>query len=73
MATARANDDWLGTSGHGLPPQVRVQPRASRSRLDALDGGLLQRRVGAAPVEGGENRAVVELRLRLVAALSGKP
>jgi uncharacterized protein (TIGR00251 family) len=61
MATAQDADDWLRTSGNDLLLQVRVQPRASRSRLDAIDGGLLRLRVGAPPVDGSANRAVVEL------------
>lgn len=61
MATAPAAGDWLRTSGNDLLLQVRVQPRASRSRLDAIDGGRLHLRVGAPPVDGGANRAVVEL------------
>jgi hypothetical protein len=61
MATVPAPGDWLRISGNDLLLQVRVQPRASRSRLDAVEGGLLHLRVGAPPVDGGANRAVVEL------------
>jgi uncharacterized protein len=61
MAPAAAPPDWLRISGTDLLLQVRVQPRASRSRLDTIAGGLLYLRVGAAPVDGGANRAVVEL------------
>ena len=61
MATVPAPGDWLRISGNDLLLQVRVQPRASRSRLDAIEDGLLHLRVGAAPVDRGANRAVVEL------------
>ncbi len=61
MATVPAPGDWLRASGNDLLLQVRVQPRASRSRLDGIEGGLLHLRVGAPPVDGGANRAVVEL------------
>jgi len=61
MATAVSVDDWLRPSGDDLLLRLRVQPRASRTRLDALEGGVLRLRVGAPPVDGGANRAVVEL------------
>jgi uncharacterized protein (TIGR00251 family) len=61
MATAPHQGDWLRLAGDDLLLHLRVQPRASRSRLDAIDTGVLRLRVGAAPVDGGANRAVVDL------------
>ncbi len=69
MATVVAADDWLRISGDDLLLRVRVQPRASRTRLDSIDAGALRLRVGAAPVDGGANRAVIEL----IAATLGLP
>lgn len=48
---------------------VRVQPGASRSELVRWDGGTLQLRLAARPVEGRANAAVVDL----VAGLLGVP
>ncbi len=45
---------------------VRVQPRASRPGVDGLHGEALRVRVGAPPVDGAANDAVVEV---LAAAL----
>ncbi len=45
---------------------VRVQPRSSRPGVDGLHGDALRVRVGAAPVDGAANDAVVEV---LAAAL----
>lgn len=65
MATVSAAD-WLRIADQDLIVQVRVQPRASRARLDGIASGRLQLRVTAPPVEGGANRATIEL---LAAAL----
>jgi uncharacterized protein (TIGR00251 family) len=40
---------------------VRVQPRSSRPGVDGLHGDALRVRVGAAPVDGAANEAVVEV------------
>ncbi|MCC6173146.1 MAG: DUF167 domain-containing protein [Gammaproteobacteria bacterium] len=61
MATVPDSGDWLRVIGHDLVLSVRVQPRASRTRVDGIESGRLQLRVTAPPVEGGANRAVVEL------------
>lgn len=45
---------------------IRVQPRSSRPGVDGLHGDLLRVRVGAAPVDGAANEAVVAV---LAAAL----
>jgi uncharacterized protein len=45
---------------------IRVQPRSSRPGVDGLHGDALRVRVGAAPVDGAANAAVVEV---LAAAL----
>jgi uncharacterized protein (TIGR00251 family) len=45
---------------------VRVRPRSSRPGVDGLHGDALKVRVGAAPVDGAANAAVVEV---LAAAL----
>lgn len=61
MATVVPAEDWLRISGDDLLLRVRVQPRASRNRLDSIDSGALRLRVGAPPVDGGANRALLEL------------
>jgi uncharacterized protein (TIGR00251 family) len=40
---------------------VRVQPRASRDRIDGVHGGALRVRVTAPPVEGAANEALIRL------------
>lgn len=40
---------------------VRVQPRASRSEIVGEHGGALRVRLGAPPVDGAANEALVEL------------
>lgn len=45
---------------------IRVQPRSSRPGVDGLHGDALRVRVGAAPVDGAANEAVVAV---LAAAL----
>jgi len=52
----------------GVEITVRVQPRASRSRLSGEHGGALKVQLAAPPVEGEANEALVELfakRLRV--------
>jgi uncharacterized protein (TIGR00251 family) len=72
MATVPAAGEWLRASGNDLLLQLRVQPRASRSGLDAVHGGLLHLRVGAPPVDGGANRAVVELLAATLGVARGR-
>lgn len=38
---------------------IRVQPRSSRPGVDGLHGDALRVRVGAAPVDGAANEAVI--------------
>jgi uncharacterized protein (TIGR00251 family) len=45
----------------GIVIEVRLQPRASRSRIAGLHGSALKVCVTAPPVEGEANRALVEL------------
>lgn len=40
---------------------IRVQPRSSRPGVDGLHGDAIRVRVGAAPVDGAANKAVVEV------------
>ncbi len=40
---------------------VRVQPRASRSRVEGIHGDALKVRVNAPPVDGAANEAVVDV------------
>lgn len=39
---------------------IRVQPRASRNRIDGIHGGRVKIRLTAPPVEGAANKALVE-------------
>ena len=39
---------------------MRVQPRASRTELAGLHGGVLKVRVAAPPVDDAANRALIE-------------
>ena len=61
MATASEVEGCLRIAGDDLLLALRVQPRASRARIDGVESGRLRLRVTAAPVEGGANRAVIEL------------
>jgi uncharacterized protein (TIGR00251 family) len=61
MATEPPPADCLRSSGDDLLLRIRVQPRASRAGLDAIDAGVLRLRVTAPPADGSANRAVVEL------------
>ena len=61
MATVAGSGDWLRVTGQDLVLSVRVQPRAARTRIDGVESGRLLLRVSAPPVEGGANRAVIEL------------
>jgi uncharacterized protein (TIGR00251 family) len=45
----------------GILIEVRIQPRASRSRIVGPHGGALKVQVTAPPVEGEANRALIEL------------
>ncbi|HZX44026.1 MAG TPA: DUF167 domain-containing protein [Myxococcaceae bacterium] len=48
----------------GVELSVRVKPRASRPGIGAVREGALEVRVGAPPVEGAANDALVELLAR---------
>ncbi len=39
---------------------VRVQPRASRNRIEGIHGGRVKIRLTAPPIEGAANKALVE-------------
>ena len=45
---------------HGARVDLRVVPRASRTKIDGVRGGRLVVRVTAPPVDDAANRAVVE-------------
>jgi hypothetical protein len=60
MATVPEVADCLRVVDADLLLALRVQPRASRSRIDGIEGGRLRLRVDAPPVEGSANRAVQE-------------
>ena len=48
-------------SSRDLEVEVRVQPRASRDRLDGFRDGALRVRVGAPPERGKANASVLRL------------
>ena len=45
----------------GVTLRVRVQPRASRDRIESLEGDLLRVRLCAPPTQGKANKACVRL------------
>lgn len=47
-------------SGNAVRFEVYVQPRASRTELAGLHGGVLKVRVAAPPVDAAANRALIE-------------
>jgi uncharacterized protein len=53
----------------GIHLRLRVQPRASRTELAGIHGDALRVRLGAPPVEGAANQALI----RLVADLLSVP
>jgi hypothetical protein len=57
---------FLKAVAGGVELSVRVQPRASRSRLAGEHGGALKVQLAAPPVEGEANEALVELFARLL-------
>lgn len=73
---------WLRVTAGAVDVQVRVVPRASRSRIAGEIGDRLKIQVCAPPVEGEANREVLELIARsaglaprqasLVAGLTGR-
>lgn len=66
MATATEIDQCLRVAGADLLLALRVQPRASRGRVDGVESGRLRLRVAAPPVEGSANRAVLELLVEVL-------
>ncbi len=48
-------------TAEGILIEVRLQPRASRSRIVGPHAGALKVQVTAPPVEGEANRALIEL------------
>lgn len=50
----------------GVYLRVRVQPRASKDRVDGVYGGALKVRLSSPPVEGAANKALVEFISKLL-------
>lgn len=48
----------------GVRFAVHVQPRASHPGVDGMHGDALKVRVGAAPVDGAANDAVIEVLIK---------
>lgn len=61
MATVSEIEACLRVADSDLLLALRVQPRASRPRIDGVESGRLRLRVAAPPVEGSANRALLEL------------
>ena len=61
---------WLHEGPDGVELIVRVRPGATRSGVAGLHGGALCVRVGARPVEGAANRALLRV---LAEALDVRP
>ena len=53
-------DNPFTPSSNGTRIAIRVQPRASRNRIDGVHGGRVKIRLTAPPVEGAANKALVE-------------
>ena len=51
----------LQASGDGVLLRIRVQPRASRNRLEGVRGDQLRIRLTAPPVDGAANAACIAL------------
>lgn len=56
--------DWLTDTSEGCVLTVRVIPRAGRTEIAGERAGALLARIGAAPVEGAANVALLELLAR---------
>ena len=56
---------WLKDVAGGVEIAVRVQPRASRSKIVGELGAELKVQLAAPPVDGEANEALVELFARL--------
>lgn len=50
----------MSQSRNAVRFEVHVQPRASRTELAGLHGGVLKVRVAAPPVDDAANRALIE-------------
>jgi uncharacterized protein (TIGR00251 family) len=57
----RAEPSPVAPHRDGASLEVRVQPRAARAEVGAVEQGALRVRISAPPVEGAANAALIEL------------
>jgi uncharacterized protein len=57
---------FIASSPKGLFITIRVQPRASKNKVDGVQGGVLKIRLTAPPVEGEANRAIIDFLSRVL-------
>lgn len=63
---SQPDDGPIQPHRQGATIDLLVQPRASRSGVDGVQGGLLKVRITAPPVDGAANAAVIDVFAELL-------